>query len=140
MPDWLAGIVGVVVTALGLVAVELVKRWRAPADTNKVRAEANKIRAETRLLEVGEIETSVRALVDSALIGTAELIEQQRGEIVELRNRVSGQDHQISIMSETISSAMARIRQLETENQSLHATNLRLIERIDELEGQLNHE
>lgn len=138
MPDWLSGLIGSAITAVVALVIALVQRWRNPAETNEVRARAEKTRAETRLLKVEELEAKVKSVVDSALLGTAELIEQQRGEIVSLRNRVSDQDQQLSVMSETINTAMARIRQLECENKSLNAVNLRLIARIEELEAQLN--
>jgi len=142
MPDWLVAITGIVITAIVAPSVvELWRRRRNVADVYRVSADTEKVRVETRILEIGELEKRITTLIDKSVLGAADFIEQQRSEIVELRNRIGAQDHQIGIMSETLNTMAAQIRRLEFEldqarvrGANVHAANLRLLERIEELE------
>lgn len=143
-PDWLILIASTVITAIiAPIVADFLRRRRNAVDIEKLDAEADKIRAETRLLEAGELEARVQRIVDAAVLGTAEIIEQQRGEIIDLRNTVRTQQDQIAIMSETINRVVAeniraetQISQLKLELESVHTANLSLLERIQELEDQ----
>lgn len=104
---------------------------RAEAETR--RAQAKKLEAETHLLEIEGWEARVNAIVDASALVSAELWEQLRSENVGLRNQVREMRLQLEIMSETISSAMARIRMLEAEKASVDSANLKLLEQVAEL-------
>lgn len=142
-PDWLitlivTAIVAPIITAIiAPVVVARLQRRRDNAVTDKTAAEAEKVRAETRLLEISELEARVQAIVDGAVHGTTDLMEQLRGQVIDQGNELRQQDLQIAQMSETISSAMWRIRELETVNKSVEEANLKLLQRVDELEEQV---
>ena len=139
MPDWATTLAAVIITAIiAPIVTDFLRRRRNIADTEKTDAETEKTRAETRLIEIQEVEARVKRLIDTATNGTTELFEQQRVEIVELRNRVRDQDMQISIMSETINSLVAQVRRFEVERdelkaqlESVNAANLSLLQRVE---------
>jgi len=63
----------------------------------------------------------------------AKLIDDFRNQVVALQRHASDQALQIAKLSETLSTAMYRIRELEFENEQLKSANRELREKLDAL-------